>query len=142
MSNYIKTIRASVEFDGDTIELSMRPLKRVEFTEIQPLFKVSGDNVEVECGMGEFLSIIQPMVVEAIQTFSGLFIEGEEVIVSLTNGEKVYKNEALFNEVFNSAYFFELIPMIFSELVLKSIAIKDKQDEKKLEEMPSESLAG
>lgn len=141
MSNYIRNIKSSVEFDGDTVAFTMRPLKRVEFTELQPLFKTEGGEVVVECGMGEFIDIIQPIIVDALRTLSGLFIEGEEVIVSFANGEKVYKNQELFDEILNSAYFFELLPMIFSELVVQSIAIKDKQEEKKLEEKPKESSA-
>lgn len=139
MSNYIRNIRTSVEFDGDTIELMLRPLKRVEFTELQPLFKTQGGEVVVECSMTEFLGTVQPIITDCIQTFSGLFIEGEEVIVTLQDGKPVPKNKELFDEIFEASYFLELIPLIFTELVLGSVMGREKDVEKKSGETHSES---
>lgn len=137
MSNYSRTFKDTIEFDGDIVSFSVRRLSRADAMSLSRLASKSDDDF-----MNEAISLLQhgsnsnsPLKGDGyLIELSGLFIEEEnefekkELIIRKGFSDSDYMYSTLFNE----AYFIPLLGEIVTALMNASVV--GVEDIKKPEE--------
>ena len=144
MSSYVKNFIETFNFDGDTVTVTLKQLKRVHAVELLPFVKVMGkiavaSKAGEEGGAQQMLDALSEEVINKSQEFTGtaakIIKEGEYVVNmdGLTiEGREVKPNTPDFETVLSDFYFTAVVATIAGLLIKNSSMVKE--DEKKLEE--------
>ena len=123
MSGYKPKIVKTFEFDGDKVEVVIKPLSRIQFLKLEPFFEKSTEGVSIKFDSIEaYMDFCEDILKDKIQSLRGVFIDGEELIY------KKGDDNVLFNEILSSTYFMELFQRITAEVILISQAVKNEKE--------------
>lgn len=84
MGRFTPTFEHTEEFDGDTIKLRLRRLKRAQMQVLAPHMKTD-DAGETKMSFADTLALLEAaekVLPEAVESMSGLLIDGREVAIS------------------------------------------------------------
>lgn len=124
MGNFTREFTTLYHFDGDTISVTMRRLKRPEAMALAPFIDLESGEISFEDSM-QMMDKVSELLPNVIVEFSGLIVEGEEVIYSQGDDQK--KLSFLFEEM----YFMDLLTRIMTELINSSFLSEDDKKKSK-----------
>lgn len=131
MSKFTRNFTTTIEFDGDTVSITMSRLKRKQMLQLAPHMGEPDENGKVKMSLQDNVALLdaaQDKIKKNLIAMSGLFVEdGQEVVVA--DGKPA--NQELFDLIFEEAYFMNLLGEILSELVQHSFV--NEEDAKKSE---------
>ena len=142
MGNYVRNNKETLEFDGDTITVSLKQIKRIHALELFPMLAKMGEqfnkgavtaNMEMTSEnikpASELVNYVAEIIMEEgyIGSIRGMFIEGIEVDV---------KDPAVLKEILSNFYFFGFVMQIVT-LLMKNCSF-GKEVEKKLSSTSTE----
>jgi len=104
MSGFIPQRNVTIDFDGDTVSVTLKTLSKEAYLKIMPHLKTKDDVVKMSfADQADFMRLSMEILPEHVTSLTGL-IDG--------NGSPV-SSETVFTE----AYFFDLVGDIFNELM-------------------------
>ena len=131
MSGYTRSFQEKIEFDGDIITVKLTRLTRKAMMEILPFLDIDdqgGVTMTPDQALrfiGESADIVKPFIKEV----EGLMVEGETVCPS--------RNPAVFDEIYEAAYFSPLWTQVAIALIKSSSLAGEAPDTEKKLELPS-----
>lgn len=134
MSQFTKHVKGTFEFDGDTVNVVLRRLKRKDAMKLLPYMgepDAEGKFVMAFNDQMEMMNVATDLLKDSDYIFemSGLTIEGREVVKTGNN----IANPEDWDDLFENAYFMPLLSDIMSHLMDESF-IKEG-DAKKSEDL-------
>lgn len=132
MSKFTPKVTKQYEFDGDTINVTFRRLKRAEALTLAPYARTEADGITVSFeNQIKLLEVTGELLPNVIERFTGLFIDDVEVDY-IKDGDT--KNLDGWNSFLEEAYFFQLHSDILLDILNASFLSGD--DKKKLQSSP------
>jgi len=129
MSKFTKQISKTYDFQGDTVRVKMKRLKRKDAIKLAPLMSEPDKDGNVKMSLYdsmEFVGVANEVLLNCVTSFSGLLNEEEEPIFK----EEIFGEES-------EVYFMELTSQIMGDLMEASFASGDK--EKKSKRQPKDT---
>jgi len=126
MSKYTKATHFEIDFEGDTIKVSMTRLKRADYLKIVPHIKIDEETKKSTMNMTEkleFMDVATDMLPKYVKRFEGLHD---------TDGEEIP-----FKEVVETTYFMDILSQMVERLFSSSgMDVKISEDQE-----PDEAVA-
>lgn len=138
MAGYTRLVKDSFEFEGDTVEVVFRRLKRTEYMQLAPfveMTKSGGADMTFE-SVNQMYDIIDEIIPAVVKEFKGLVIDGETLIYVSSKEDESHE---IFNEIITEAYFSVLIQSLLGSIMNHSMPKNDEASQKKPESTPKGS---